>query len=77
MRKVLLTILLIVCLSGVIGIGAPVKVCANETLSFEFEKLTYEKILIDGVVWVFVYDEAGSLMEVYPDTITTGPNGGH
>jgi len=78
MRKVLVTILLIISLAGGFALSSPMKASANETLSFEYDKYTYEKVMIDGVIWVFVYDEAGSIMEIYPDTITTGPaHGGH
>jgi hypothetical protein len=78
MRKVLVTILLIISLAGGIALSTPLKASANETLAFEYDKFTYEKVLIDGVIWIFVYNDSGSLMEIYPETITTGPaHGGH
>lgn len=78
MRKVLLRFLLVICFTAGIGFSHPVSTKAVECAQFEYDKYTYEKVIIDGVIWVFVYDEAGSLMEIYPETINTGPaNGGH
>ncbi|MBS1493970.1 MAG: hypothetical protein JST55_10685 [Bacteroidetes bacterium] len=75
MRKVFLKGFLIICF--LIGFLAPISVnaIAAEPVSIEVtsgEEYTYEKIWIDGVLFIFVFDEAGKLIDTYPESC-----GGH
>lgn len=79
MRKVFLKVLFIV----VLIVGAfylnPTNIYATETVISitSGEEYTYEKFIIDGVVWVFVFDESGTVIEIYPDVCGGPHHGGH
>jgi hypothetical protein len=70
MRKVFLRVFLIICF--LIGFLAPIanNGFASQPASMEVtagEEYTYEKIWVDGVLYVIVIDESGKILEIYPD----------
>lgn len=35
--------------------------------TIENKEYTYKRIFIDGMWWIYVYDEDGALVNIYPD----------
>lgn len=70
MRKVFLKIILFVFFAVVTVCATTKNVKASEhniVQTISDGEYRYEKIIIDGVLWIFVYDESGTLVEIYPD----------
>lgn len=80
MRKVLLKIVLLVLIAVGIISTSPFIVKASEPCTTEVvsgEEYTYEKIIIDGVVWIVVIDRSGAIFEIYPESCGGPHLGGH
>ncbi|MBX7045651.1 MAG: hypothetical protein K1X86_07415 [Ignavibacteria bacterium] len=78
MRKVFLKILLFALLISGAAFSIPSFVAAeniSEASSSKFEEeYRYEKVLIDDVVYIFVYTIDWKLVNIYPESC--GPHGG-
>jgi len=79
MKSALIRVLFIICfISGVCvpltaGSVVPEPSAAEVVAGGEY---TYEKYYIDGVWYVFVFDEQGMLQEIFPDSCSNS-HGGH
>lgn len=70
--KVLLVILIFLSAMtySVAGVSAPdtsakkMSLLNSEVICFTY---TYERVFKDGIWWIYVYDEDGHLVNIYPD----------
>lgn len=78
MRKVFLKIVLFVCLATGVVISSNSTLGAFEAASqtmFAEEEIRYEKIIIDGIVYIMEIDESGAITNIYPES-SGGPQFG-
>lgn len=62
----LITFLVLTFSSGSFSVS-PNDVQAATTSVSSVEDYTYERVFINGVWWIYVYNEGGELIAVYPD----------
>jgi predicted membrane channel-forming protein YqfA (hemolysin III family) len=71
MRKVFLKIVLFICLATSVVISSNTSLRAYEAITLTTlseEKLRYEKIVIDGIVYIVEIDESGVITNIYPES---------
>jgi len=73
MKKIFITLLFITLpISLAINFLTVDKTFAKHTIAnkitTEVKSYTYVRVFVDGKWWIYVYDEDGRLIDVYPDT---------
>lgn len=71
MRKVFLKIILFICLATGVVISSNTNLEAFEATSqtiFTEDEIRYEKIVIDGIVYIMEIDESGAITNIYPES---------